>query len=465
MSKVRIIALILLIIGAGIGYFVVSSEQNPDSNFLFSYGLDLDGGTRLVYRADVSELESSAISGSMDTLRKTIEKRVNVFGVSEPIVTVEKGSIFGSKEDENRLSVELPGVTDIEQAIKSIGETPLLEFRLAKKDADLTLINNLSASSTEQEIKEAIYNQYESTGLTGGQLERATVIFGSQTGSAGSGVSLKFNKEGAELLGELTKGNVGNVMAIFLDGELISDPVIRQELFGGEAQITGDFSAEEARDLAQNLSFGALPVPIELIETNTIGPSLGHATLESGVKALAIAFVLILIFLVVWYRLPGLIATFSLAIYVSIMLALFKLIPVTLTASGLAGFILSLGMAVDANILIFERIKEELRNKKDLPDAIKEGFKRAWSAIRDGNITSIIASAILFWMSGTSLVKGFALVFALGVIVSMITAVSVSRTFLLALSRPGRGSPLAAKESAGKYSKLFETGFGNPKEK
>jgi len=463
MNKVRIIAGILVIFGLLVAYFVYSTEKNADeSNFAFSYGLDLDGGTRLVYRADVSEIEPAQISDAMDTLRRTIERRVNLFGVSEPIVTVESGSIFGSEENEHRLSVELPGVTDVAAAIAAIGETPLLEFRIetdttqnSLQFAEMLIVEALGTTSTSsiQAANVAIYGSYEGTGLTGSQLSRASIGFG-QTIGASPHVVISFNREGADLFQKITQENIGRALAIFLDGELISAPVIQTEIFGGEASITGQFTLEEVRSLVQNLNFGALPLPIDLIETNTVGPSLGAVTLQKGVVALLIAFALIFTFLVAWYRLPGLLAVVALLMYTAIMLAIFKLIPVTLTASGLAGFILSLGMAVDANILIFERIKEELQKGRSLPDAVRDGFARAWAAIRDGNITSIIAAVILFWMSGTSLVKGFALVFGLGVLISMLTAVAVSRTLLLAFTQ----------EKASKYLILFGSGItGNKK--
>jgi preprotein translocase subunit SecD len=253
-------------------------------------------------------------------------------------------------------------------------------------------------------------------------------------------------------LADITGENVGQVMAIFLDGQLISNPVIQSSITNGQAVINGTFTPEEARELVRDLNFGALPVPIELIETQTIGPSLGSDTLESGIRALLVGMSIIFLFMIIWYRLPGLIASISLTIYVVIMLALFKFIPVTLTSSGLAGFILSIGMAVDANILIFERIKEELNKKANLYDAIKEGSAKAWTSIRDGNITSIISAVVLYWLSGTSLVKGFALVFGIGVLVSMLTAVVVSRLFLLALS---------TKKRTKLYDKLFMCGFFN----
>jgi len=451
MTKIRIGAIIVLILGLLVGSFVYTTEQAGEaSRFPFSYGLDLDGGTRLVYRADISQLQSSDVEGAMDTLRQTIERRVNIFGVSEAIVSTESGSVFGSAEDDQRLSVELPGVTNVSDAVNMIGETPLLEFRLENDQTAASLLLLQTASSSDAVA--GVYNAYEATGITGGQLKRASVIFGTQVASKPQ-VLLQFDTEGAELFATITEANIGKEMAIFLDGELLSAPVIQTAIFGGEANITGNFTALEARDLAQNLNFGALPVPIELIETNTVGPSLGHITLEKGINALSIAFLVIAGFLIFWYRLPGLIATVSLAMYIALSLALYKLIPVTLTASGLAGFILSLGMAVDANVLIFERIREELRNGKTLKESATEGFARAWSAIRDGNITSIIAAVILYWMSSASVVKGFALVFGMGVLLSMLSAVVVSRTFLLALT----------DFDTKKYRAFFGAGFDNNK--
>jgi protein-export membrane protein SecD len=449
MTKIRIGAVLVLIVGLLVGYFVYNTERAGEtSRFPFSYGLDLDGGTRLVYRADVSQIPAADLRGSMDALSATIERRVNMFGVSEAIVSTESGSVFGAEENDQRLTVELPGITDVSQAIDMIGETPLLEFRLENDKTQSALLLAQVSTSTE-EIKTAVYNAYAPTGLSGGQLKRASIVFGGGGVATSPTVLLQFDADGAELFATITKDNIGKSMAIFLDGELLSAPVIQAEIFGGEATITGNFVAEEARDLAQNLNLGALPVPIELIETNTVGPSLGHITLEKGVDALSFAFVIISAFLILWYRLPGIVAVVSLAMYVALSLALFKLIPVTLTASGLAGFILSLGMAVDANVLIFSRISEELKAKKTLVDAIHEGFSRAWSSIRDGNVTSIMAAVILYWMSDASVVKGFAFVFGMGVLLSMVSAIVVSRTLLLAL---------VTKRSE-KHRVLFGTGF------
>jgi protein-export membrane protein SecD len=420
--KSRIIASIFIILIALAGYLALGTEKP------FSYGLDLSGGTRLTYNADTTQVAEMEVKGAMQVLRQTIEKRINIFGVSEPIISIE---------NQNRLSIELPGVTDVESAIKTIGATPLLEFRLEKSDTQSNLLKLTSdETKTPDQIKSEIYNAYESSGLTGGQLERASIVFGQNPGAlASTQISLKFNEEGGKLLEKITRENIGKEMAIFLDGEILSAPVIQSEILSGEGQITGDFTPEEARDLVQNLNFGALPLPISLVETNTIGPSLGQETLQSGTKALLIAFGLIFLFMVSVYRVYGFVAIVSLAAYVVITLFVFKYLPVTLTASGIAGFILSLGMAVDANVLIFERIKEEKNFGKKGAEAIKDGFNRAWPAIRDGNFTSIIAAVILFWMSDASVVKGFALVFGLGVIISMITAVSFTKNILLSFTK------------------------------
>ena len=230
----------------------------------------------------------------------------------------------------------------------------------------------------------------------------------------------------------LTRDNVGRYFGIFLDGVPISVPVIRESIPDGTAVISGGFTAEGAKELARNLNYGALPVPIELISTQTVSATLGGEAVQDGILAALWGVIAVAIFMVLWYRLPGLLATCALMLYVLVVLALFLVIPVTLTAAGIAAFILSVGMAVDANILIFERTREELQGGKSAKEAIHDGFARAWPSIRDSNISSMITAVILFWF-GTSLIKGFALVFGLGVLVSMLTAITVSRTFLMAL--------------------------------
>jgi len=429
MNRIRIIAVLLLLVGIAIGFFVYSSQVDSESNFKFRLGLDLSGGTLLTYRADVSDVDSADVGDAMESLHNVIERRVNIFGVSEPVVQTEISRI--GEGEEHRLIVELPGVTNVDDAVKQLGQTPLLEFKLLTGD-----LSTIDVSDQEALDNLNIDEFYTSTGLTGRFLKRAQLQFG-QGGSQGLTadpiVTLTFDNEGGDLFEDITTNNVGEVLAIFLDGIPISQPVIQGPIAGGQAVITGSFTPDEGRELARNLNFGALPVPIELIGTQTIGAALGEEILARGLGAGIWGLALVALFMIVWYRLPGLISVVSLAIYISVMLALFKLVPVTLTAAGIAGFILSLGMAVDANVLIFERLKEEINSGKDLHDAIKEGFTRAWLSIRDGNVTSVFTAIILFYTT-TSLVKGFALVFGVGVLVSMITAVSVTRTFLFAIA-------------------------------
>lgn len=420
MWQKRAIALVILIVGTGIGWYVYSSQHNGSRPF--KLGLDLSGGTQLVYRADLNAIKGSDVADSMASLRDTIERRVNLFGVSEPIVQTEHaGTLAGTSEE--RLLVELPGVTDTQKAIELIGQTPVLEFRMLKVDAEKTA----TASSTINEL-------FEPAAITGKDLKSAELQFqGGQTGSLSEPVVvLHFNAEGARIFADLTKNNVGRTFGMFLDGSAISTPVIREAIPDGTAVISGSFTPTEAKELARNLNYGALPVPIELISTQTVSGTLGDKAVQDGIMAGLWGVGAVMLFMVLWYRLPGLLAAFALILYIVAILALFKFIPVTLTAAGIAAFILSVGMAVDANVLIFERMKEELRSGKSSDDAIQDGFGRAWPSIRDSNISSMITAVILFWF-GTSLIKGFALVFGLGVLVSMLTAISISRTFLLAL--------------------------------
>lgn len=270
-------------------------------------------------------------------------------------------------------------------------------------------------------------DEWINTGLSGKHLERSQVNFDQNTNEPM--VALEFNAEGKDLFAEITERNVGKPIGIFLDGQPISTPTVNEAITAGRAVITGGFNVQEAKLLAQRLNAGALPVPIELISEQTVGPTLGSISLEKSLFAGLVGFALVVLFMLFVYRLPGLISVISLCFYVVFVLALFKLIPVTLTLSGLAGLILSLGMAVDANVLIFERLKEEIRSGRTLGSAIDEGFRRAWTSIRDGNLTTLIACLILFWFS-SSVIKGFALTLGIGVILSMISAVAITRVFL-----------------------------------
>ena len=434
MTRYRVFAAIALVVGLLLTYFVWTTEANPTSTYHFKLGLDLAGGTELVYRADMSETPPGERKDALAALQGVIERRVNLFGVAEPLVQTEEASTLAGITD-NRLIVDLPGVTDIQAAVAALGETPTLDFRLAK----------LETVGTTTEAT------FVATGLTGRYLESAALQFGSgaTAGLASPQVLLNFNKEGAELFEKITRENIGQTLAIFLDGQPISTPVIQEAIPGGQAVISGQFTPTEARDLVRNLNFGALPVPITLESSSAVGPTLGAAAISAGLVAGLVGFALIALFMLAWYRLPGLIAVVALAEYLVFMLAVIKIIPVTLTASGIAGLIITLGMAVDANVLIFERTKEELKAGRSPREAVHIGFSRAWTAIRDGHLTMIISGVILFWL-GTSIVQGFALVFVLGVLASFISAVSVSRIYLLAL---------VPEEERGKWHFLLGSGF------
>jgi protein-export membrane protein SecD len=277
--------------------------------------------------------------------------------------------------------------------------------------------------------------QFVSTELTGKYLQKATLTF--DTNNAPT-ISLQFNDVGAKLFDQITKDNVGKAVAIYLDGALLEAPTVKEEIPNGQAVISGGFTPTEAKKIVGELNSGALPVPITLLSTQTIGAILGDNAINAGVRAAILGFILVALFLILLYRLPGLIAVLSLCIFIVIILALFKLMPVTLTAAGIAGFIISIGIAVDANVLIFERVKEELRSGHTISDAIKLGFSRAWFSIRDSNISNFITAIILFWF-GTSLIQGFALTLGMGVIVSMFSAITITRIFLSTLGFIGEG--------------------------
>ncbi len=451
MIKHRAISVFLIILFVAVGFFVyksdrVTSEDYPRlSKYAFKLGLDLNGGTQLVYKADVSKAKGS-VSDAMASLRDAIERRVNLFGVSEPVVQIISPGII-SGETEYKLLVDLPGVTDIQQAMDLIGKTPILEFMLLRPEAK---------TFSEEELKTKLVSEiFIPTGLDGTLFSKANLQFGGagDIGMAGQPeVLVTFNSEGKDLFAKITRENKGEILAIFLDGIVISSPVIRDEIADGIAVISGSFTPDEAKSLVRDLNYGALPVPVELLSTQTIGASLGDNAKTAGVRAGMFGFALVALFLILWYRLPGLLASISLVIYIVISLAIFKLIPVTLTAAGIAGFILSIGMAVDANILIFERMKEEIMKGRGIRDSLHEGFSRAWLSIRDSNVSSIITAGILFWL-GTSAVKGFALTLGIGVAISMFTAITVSRTFLFAIA------PIHSNVTSKLSRFLFSNGF------
>jgi protein-export membrane protein SecD len=410
---------VIIFIGL-VAFYIVKGGKD------FVLGLDLAGGSALTYKIDVSSVPpSSSVDDSINALRDVIERRVNLFGVREPTVNTE----YSRLSNEWRLIVELPGITDVVKAGKTLGDTPVLEFRTLSAIAKEKLKNSTSTiiSMTDFEVTE----------LTGKYLQRSDLVFDKTTNKPI--VQLNFDDTGTKLFADITRNNIGQQVAIFLDGTIISAPVVQSEITAGTAVITGNFSVEDARALVGRLNSGALPLPVTLIGTTVIGPSLGTTATNAGMKASMIGFALVVIFMMLWYRLPGLVASLALVAYSIMMLALFKVIPVTLTSAGVAGFIISVGLAVDANVLTFERMKEELRGGKGLKQSIEDGFARAWTSIRDSHIAAILVSIILFWF-GTSIVKGFAFTFFLGAVVSLISAQLISRVFLRAVASDSKTS-------------------------
>jgi protein-export membrane protein SecD len=535
--RIQFASILLLGIIAGVISYpkavsFLPSAQAALDKLKINLGLDLQGGIHLEYKADTSNVESDKIADAMAGAQDVIERRVNAFGVGEPLVQSARSG------GEYRIIVELPGVKDIEDAKKKIKEAPLLEFKeggepdqqviqmfeqsnqqskqkaqeildklnpsvgggegnfeeLAKensqdpgskdKGGDLDFVkkgtfvpefekvlfeSGLKPGEIYPELVETQFGwhimkfiesrgegddlevhgahilfakqsadqypelSYKSTGLTGSNLKSASVVFENQ-GMSKPQVSLHFNDEGTKLFAEITKRNLQKPVAIYLDGSVISAPNVQSEITNGEAVITGNFTLQEAKELAQRLNQGALPVPLSLVSQQSIEASLGADSLKQSLYAGMIGLAAVMIFMIVYYRLLGIVASLALLIYTALMVALFKLsiftpFSITLTLSGIAGFVLSIGMAVDANILIFERTKEEIRKGRMIDSALSEGFKRAWTSIRDGNLSTIITSLILI-LFGTGFVKGFALTLILGVLVSMFTAVTISRTLL-----------------------------------
>ncbi|AKM78237.1 MAG: Preprotein translocase subunit SecD [Candidatus Wolfebacteria bacterium GW2011_GWC2_46_275] len=366
-------------------------------------GLDLVGGSHLVYEVDMSNVEAKDRDSVMGGLKDVIERRVNLFGVSEPqVITAKEG-------DSHRLIVELAGVP-VEEAIKQIGETPMLDFR--------------------EVIEIGTSTAFLPTQLTGRYLKKAQMTFDQTLGTPS--VSLEFNEEGGKLFEELTARNIGKPVAIFLDGQPIEVPTVQEKISGGTAQITGKFTSDEARKMVERFNAGALSAPMSLMSQQTVGASLGQESLKKAIDAGIYGTLIIVLFMLVYYRGFGLYASLALVVYILLTAALFKF-GVTMTLAGIAGYILSIGMAVDANILIFERTKEELKRGLSRSAAIEEGFRRAWSSIRDSNISTGITCLILF-VTTSSFVKGFALTLGIGVLVSMFSAITVTRLLMYVFS-------------------------------
>ena len=446
----------------------------------FTLGLDLQGGSHLVYQANVDNIPAADRDGALESARDVIERRVNAFGVSEPVVQVNK-----SLDGQYRIIAELAGIKDVKEAIKMIGETPILEF----KEQDFS---STTTGGTSTEV--SLTQDWKNTELTGKYLKRASVQFNPNDGSPE--VSLEFNDEGSQLFEDITARNIGQPVAIFLDGYPISVPNVNEKITGGQASISGSFSVEEAKLLVTRLNSGALPVPVTLISQKTVEASLGLESINNSLRAGLIGLLLVSIFMILYYRLPGLLAVVSLAVYGLTILAIFKALPlwlalvmmiiiiglifyifnemkvlsgwlallfivlglllffyalkpVTLSLAGIAGFILSIGMAVDAHILIFARTREEIKNGKSVHQAVDEGWRRAWPSIRDGHISTIFTCLILMFF-GTSAIQGFGTALFIGVVISIFSAMVVTHILLIVvLGRwSERGWLLGAKPAA-----------------
>lgn len=388
-----------------------------DKDFVTKLGLDLQGGSSLIFEADTTKLVAADIQDSVNSARDIIEKRVNLFGVSEPVVqTVKTGSIY-------RITVDLPGINNVSQAVSLIGQTAQLQFTeeatdSAKIASDSSIFSQLTKPS----------------GLTGKEVKKAQVVYNSQTGKPE--VQLAFTPEGAKMFAAVTERNVGKPLGIMIDQMLISAPTVQQKIDSDTAVISGSFSLEEAKQLAISINSGALPLPITLVSQKNIGPSLGASEIHKSVVAGMVGLGLVMLFMLLIYSRMGIIACISLSLYGALSFALFRAIPIVLTLPGIAGFLLSVGMAVDSNILIFERIKEELRRGKPLPIAVRVGFGRALDAIKDANVTTLIVAFILFnpfnadFLPQFGLVRGFALTLAVGVAMSLFTGVVITKRLI-----------------------------------
>ncbi len=394
-----------------------------DKEFTTHLGLDLKGGSHLVFQADTAKVKAQDLPDALNSSRDIIEKRVNFFGVSEPTVqTIKSGPIY-------RIVVDLPGITNVETAVSLIGKTAQLSFKEA-----------VTAQTGKTASPAAVFKD---TGLTGKDVKKASVAFSSQTGKPE--VALSFNQNGAKLFGDITQRNVGRPLLIFIDNNLLTEPTVQQPILDGNARITGNFTTDEAKQLAIAINSGALPLPIKLIEQRNIGPTLGASEVQKSIYAGLVGLAAVMSFMVIYYRGLGLIACLALLIYGFISFAIFRALPVVLTLSGVAGFLLSIGMAVDSNILIFERIKEELRGKRDFDTAIKLGFGRAIDAIKDANFTTLIVGFILFnplnwsFFPQFGLVRGFALTLMIGVGISLFTGVVITKRLINILyKKPGK---------------------------
>jgi len=414
-GRITTISLIVIaLLGAAIVDFpAVAKFVGLKQDFKIREGLDLQGGTQLVYQTDLSKVAAADQANAAQGVVEVIDRRVNALGVTEPSIQKTR--------DNSRVIVELPGIKNIDEAIKLIGETAQLEFREGIEGKSLK----------DGKFNSENYDDWQDVGLTGAHFSKAEVQFkqGQTAVVSEPEISIQFDAEGRKIFADVTGRNVNKPLAIFLDKKLLSAPNVNEKIDSESAVITGNFDLKSAKTLAIQLNAGALPVPITLVSQNNIGATLGTEAVQKSVVAGILGLLLVMLFMWIYYRLPGFLASLALVFYAMLTIAIFIAVPVTLTLAGIAGFILSIGMAIDANILIFERMKEELRSGAPLISAIDTGFNRAWSSIRDSNFSSLITAMILYYF-GSGLIRGFAVTLGIGILVSMFTALTVTHTIL-----------------------------------
>lgn len=399
--------------------FTVSSPTIKLGNFerslLIKQGLDLQGGTEVTLEADMKDVKVEDRQDAIDSAKEIIARRVDLYGVAEPTIKTVVS------QDTYRILVALPGVSNPEEALSLIGQTASLDFRELPVASD-----------------SATYADFKLTGLTGKDLQKSSVGFSTQDGQPE--INLQFTEEGGKKFAEITGRNVNKPLAIFLDDIPLTTPTVQQQISDGRAVINGQYTVEEAKNMVITLNAGALPVPIEIIRQQNIAPTLGADSVASSIRAGAVGLGLVALFMILNYGWLGFIADIGLVIYGLLTLAVYKLVPITVTLPGLAGFILSIGMAVDSNILVFERMKEERRKGNDWLGSMELGFGKAWDAIKDANIATLITTFVLFnpfdwnFLNSSGMVRGFALTLFLGIAISLFTGIFVTRNLLRALT-------------------------------
>ncbi|MEZ4767175.1 MAG: protein translocase subunit SecD [Caldilineales bacterium] len=465
MNRRHLYSLIIVIVVAVFALVIALPIDHPQwmSNIAFwqpkefrdlelKQGLDLQGGLQVLLEADPSTpLTGEELSSAMDAAKVIVDNRVNGLGVSEPLV---------QRQGENRIIVELPGIDDPNQAISTLRGTGLLEFvemgqnpvgqgALIQTDRGGPSVGASGTVTETQGLVNPATGEPFKTIMTGAALKSASVGFDNVTNQPL--IVFELNDEGSKTFEQYTASHIGDVVAIVMDKTVLSAPVIRSTI-SGNGQIEGSFTTDEARSLAVQMQYGALPVALNVVDSRSVGASLGADSVQKSILAGTIGVLVVLLFMAVFYRVPGLLADVALVVFILLNLAIFKLVPITLTLAGIAGFLLAIGMAVDANVLIFERMKEELRAGKTMKAAVDAGFSRAWTSILDSNLSTLITGAILYYFGGAfgaSTVRGFAVTLIIGVLVSMFTAVFVTRVLMrLVFQRRGADKTLADKSWA-----------------